>query len=73
MCALHPKKTRLGETGFRQELELATGAISIQQGDFKASLWFSGESLVFESESANLQSLDVAFGTWRDKQLEGIR
>ena len=68
-----PKETKLGEAGFRQELDLATGAIQIQQGDFKASLWFSGETLVVESESANSQSLDVAFGTWRDKKLEGIR
>jgi hypothetical protein len=41
-----PKETKLGETGFRQELDLASGAITIQQGDFKASLWFSGETLV---------------------------
>jgi hypothetical protein len=68
-----PKETKLGGTGFRQELDLVSGAISIQQGDFKASLWFSGETLVIESESANSQSLDVAFGTWRDKKLEGIR
>jgi len=68
-----PKETKLGETGFRQELDLASGAITIQQGDFKASLWFSGETLVLESESVNSQSFDVAFGTWRDKKLEGIR
>lgn len=68
-----PKETRLGETGFRQELDLSSGAISILQGDFKASLWFSGETLVIESESYKSQSLDVAFGTWRDKKLEGIR
>jgi hypothetical protein len=68
-----PNGIKLGEIGFRQELDLTSGAISIQQDDFKASIWFAGESLVFESESANPQSLDVAFGTWRDKKLEGIR
>jgi len=67
-----PKETKLGETGFRQELDLASGAIAIQQGGFKASLWFSGETLVFESESAREQSLDAAFGTWRDKKRDGI-
>ena len=68
-----PKETKLGEPAFRQELDLASGAITIQQGDFKASLWFSGETLVFESESANRQSFDVAFGTWRDQRRDGIR
>ena len=68
-----PKETKLGDTGFCQELNLASGAISIQQGNFKALLWFSGETLVIESESANSQSLDIAFGTWRDKKLEEIR
>jgi hypothetical protein len=68
-----PKETRLGETGFRQELDLASGTISIQQGNFKASLWFSGETLVFESESASKQSFDVAFGTWRDTKHDSIR
>jgi len=68
-----PRETKLGEPGFRQELDLASGAICIQQGDFKASLWFSGETLVFESESANRQSFDVAFGTWRDQRRNGIR
>jgi hypothetical protein len=67
-----PKETKLGETGFRQELDLASGAIAIRQGGFKASLWFSGETLVFESESTKEQSLDAAFGTWRDKKRDGI-
>ena len=67
-----PKVTKLGEIGFRQELDLASGTISIEQGDFKASLWFSGETLVFESESDNKQSFDVAFGTWRDKKRDDI-
>lgn len=67
-----PKETKLVETGFRHELDLISDAISIQQGDFKASLWFSGETLVIESESANEQSFDVAFGIWRDKKRDGI-
>ncbi len=68
-----PVDFKLGETGFRQELDLATGAIVIQQRDFKASLWFAGETLMLESASATPRALDVAFGSWRDKQREGIR
>lgn len=68
-----PGHLRLGGSGFRQELDLPTGAINIQQADFKASLWFAGETLVFESESGKASGLDVAFGTWRDQQREGLR
>jgi len=58
---------------FRQELDPATGTITIKQGDFKAALWFAGETLIIESYSAKAQALDVAFGTWRDQQRDGIR
>jgi len=68
-----PKETKLGEKGFRQELDLATGTITIQQGNFKATMWFAGETLVFESQSTNKQSLDVAFGTWRYTKRDSIR
>jgi len=68
-----PAGLNLGGTGFRQELDPATGTITIQQGDFKASLWFAGETLLLESESAAPHTLDVAFGTWRDQQRNGIR
>ena len=70
---LTPKDLELGETGFAQTLDPATGTISITQGDFRASLWFAGETLVFESESATAMPLEVAFGTWREKTKEGIR
>ena len=68
-----PVDFNLGEAGFYQELDLATGAISIQQGDFKVSLWFAGEMLVFESTSAKPRALEMAFGTWRDQKRDGIR
>ncbi len=68
-----PNGIKLGETGFRQELDLASGAIAIQQGDFKATLWFSGETLVFESASAKPQLLDVAFGSWRDQRRDSLK
>jgi arylsulfatase A-like enzyme len=68
-----PVELKLGGKGFRQELDLPSGAITIQQGDFKATLWFAGETLVFESKSGSAGALDVAFGTWRDQKREGIR
>ena len=70
---LTPKDIHLGGAGFSQTLDPATGTISVSQGDFKASLWFAGETLGFESESAIARALEVAFGTWRDKTKQGIR
>lgn len=69
----YPKDLHLGGTGFSQTLDSDIGLISITQGDFKASLWFAGETLVFESESAAPKALEIAFGTRRDKTREGIR
>ncbi len=68
-----PKDRPLGGAGFAQTLDPATGTISVSQGDFKACLWFGGETLVFESESAAAEALEIAFGTWREKTKEGIR
>ncbi len=69
-----PQDAKLGETGFAQTLDPSTGTITITQGSgFKASLWFAGESLVFESKSASAEALEVAYGTWREKTKEGIR
>ena len=70
---LTPKDTKLGGTGFRQELDLASGTILISQGDFKASLWFAGETLIFESESGKPQHFDVAFGSWRNQHRDSLR
>jgi len=67
-----PVEFKLGAPGFRQELDLASGSISIQQADFKAALWFAGETLILESTTRNPCTLDVAFGTWRDKNRAGI-
>jgi len=67
-----PVDFKLGEAGFRQELVLANGSIKIEQGDFKASLWFAGETLVLESSSGKPLAYDVAYGTWRDKKRDGI-
>ena len=68
-----PVEFKLSGPGFRQELDLATGAILIQQNDFNAALWFAGETLILESTARKPYALDVAFGTWRDKKREGIR
>ena len=68
-----PHDVQLGGPGFRQELDLPTGAIVIEQGEFKASLWFAGETLVFESNSHEPRAMEVAFATWRDRKREGIR
>jgi hypothetical protein len=64
---------KLGESSFRQELDLSTGTITIRQGGFKAALWFAGETLVYQSESKSPAALEVAFGTWREKTKDGIR
>jgi len=68
-----PVDLKLGDAGFHQELDLATGTISIKQGDFEASLCFAGETLLFGSTSEEPRALEVAFGSWRDKQRDGIR
>ncbi|MFM8981750.1 MAG: DUF5703 domain-containing protein, partial [Spartobacteria bacterium] len=67
-----PVDFKLGGEGFRQELHLANGTITISQGDFQAALWFAGETLLFESKSAKPLAYDVAFGTWRDRKRDGI-
>ncbi|MFM2243323.1 MAG: hypothetical protein RLZ97_2178 [Verrucomicrobiota bacterium] len=69
-----PKDTRLGGDGFAQILDPSSGTIMIAQGDgFKASLWFAGETLVYESQSASAEALEIAYGTWRDQTKDGIR
>lgn len=61
------------DAGFRQELDLASGRIVIKQGDFEAMLWFAGETLIVECQSARACPLELAFGTWRDQPRSGIR
>lgn len=70
---LTPKSLNLGGDGFTQELDPATGTITIHQGGFRASLWFAAETLVFESTSETSAPLEVSFGTWREKTKDGIR
>jgi hypothetical protein len=68
-----PVDLRLGEPGFRQELDPATGTITIRQGGFAVSLWFAGETLVWESASPAPVALEVAFATWRDRKRDGVK
>jgi hypothetical protein len=68
-----PSGIKLGDEGFRQELDPATGTITIAQHAFKASLWFADETLVLESETDSAQSMEVAFGSWRERTKNGIR
>ena len=70
---LTPIGLNLGSAGFRQQLDPGAGTISLTQGDYKATLWFAGETMIFESTSSKTGALEVAFGTWRDKQRDGIR
>ncbi len=69
-----PLNANLGEAGFSQVLDPATGTITISQGaEFKATLWFAGETLVLEADSTTARPLEVACGTWREKTKDGIR
>jgi hypothetical protein len=68
-----PKHLSLGSAGFSQKLDPQTGTITIAQGDFQASLWFAGETLIVESSDTAAHPLEVAYGTWREKTKDGIR
>lgn len=70
---LTPKGIDLGGNGFIQELDPASGGIAIRQGDFNATLWFAGETLIYESTSLEAAQLEVSYGTWREKTKDGIR
>jgi len=56
---------------FKQELDLATGAIFINAASkkgvsIKLKLWFAAENLVIESISKTETSFQISFGTWRN-------
>lgn len=62
---------------FRQELDLASGAIVIdataQDGrTLRLKLWFAGENLVIESAAKSATALVLQFGTWRDITRKGL-
>jgi hypothetical protein len=69
---LTPEGTRLGGAGFRQTLDLSSGAITIGQEGFEASLWFADETLVVETQSGKPEAMGVAYAAWRDKPLRQI-
>jgi hypothetical protein len=68
-----PAEVELGKDGFVQELDPATGTISVTQRDFQARLWFAGETLIYQSASSDAKPLEVSFATWRDKDKSGLK
>ncbi len=66
-------KSLIDPAHFRQELDLATGTVRIRAGNFGASLWFAGQTLMVETTSATPQSLQVEFATWRDQERSGLK
>jgi hypothetical protein len=68
-----PADTALGGDGFVQQLDPATGTITIAQNDFKATLWFAGETLVYQSVTGDAKAMEVSFATWRDVDKDGLK
>ena len=68
-----PISIYLGANGFKQELDLATGAINISQPGLKISLWFAGETLIYEFNADKPLAVNVAYANWRDKPRDSVR
>jgi hypothetical protein len=68
-----PISIYLGADGFKQELDLATGAINISQPGLKISLWFAGETLIYEFNADKPLAVNVAYANWRDKPRDSVR
>lgn len=56
-----------------QELDPATGTVTVRQGGFRSSLWFADETLIIETDSGKPRALEVSFATWRDQRRDGVR
>lgn len=69
---LTPENMLLGGNGFSQVLDFQTGTIKINQDGLNLELWFSGENLVMESSSDSNIIWNIAYGTWRDKDRNGL-
>jgi len=62
---------------FKQELDLASGSISIEStsktgSSMNLKLWFAGENLVIQSTAKEATTLNIQFGSWRDVLREKI-
>ena len=68
-----PIRIYLGANGFKQELDLATGAINISQPGLKISLWFAGETLIYEFNADKPLAVNIAYANWRDKPRDSVR
>lgn len=62
---------------FRQELDLASGAILISARDGEKSaelrLWYAGENLIVEGKNAPSGPWRVSFATWRDVERKDLK
>lgn len=72
-----PADVLSGVAGFRQELDLASGAIVISakagEESVQLRLWYAGENLIVEAKNAPAGAWRVAFGTWRDVERKGLK
>lgn len=62
---------------FKQELDLSSGAIFINatsrvEESIGIKLWFAGEKLIIQSVSSKAVSLDLGFGSWRDRTRDSM-
>ena len=67
-----PESTKLGDEGFSQKLNLEDGSITIIQNGLTFLLWFADQTLIVESKSKSADQLNVAYGTWREKDKSDI-
>jgi hypothetical protein len=68
-----PHHSALGGRGFKQTLDLASGAIDISQADIHITLRFADEALIIKSHSKSPDTFDISFGSWRYKPLQNVR
>jgi len=61
-----------GGSGFQQELDPATGTITVRQDELELRLWFAADTLLVESATARPMVFDVAYASWRDQRREGV-
>jgi hypothetical protein len=62
---------------FRQELDLASGAITVKASSRGGSsinikLWFAGDNLIIESAYKTNTSLNISYASWRDKSRDSL-
>jgi hypothetical protein len=68
-----PHNIHLGDRGFSQTLDLATGAINIRQASFGVSLRFIDQTLIISGQSKSPDTYTVAYASWRYQPLKDIK